>query len=139
MTEAKSFVKWPEELTKEQVKDREKHEREVWLNGLWDDFRITRHPAILAAFIRAGGDIGDQKTRELIADLLETVRPKHTRAQPLGQIDFFMATKEMMGKNPTISRNEAFRLLTGKTGAAADELKTEQAQYEAGAKLVGDK
>jgi hypothetical protein len=136
MTENKSFIKWPQELTAEQEKDRDKHEYAMYLDSLWEDFRISRHPVVLATFVRAGGDIGDQETRDLIADLLETLKPKHTRAHSQKQTDFYIATKEVMRENPTVSRNEAFRIMTGKK--EGDDLKTEQARYAAGAKLLGE-
>jgi hypothetical protein len=136
MTEVKSFIKWPKELTEEQVKDRDEHEREMFLDVLWEDFRVSRHPAILANYVRTGGDISDQGTRNLIADLLETVKPKHTRAHSQQRVDFYMATKKEMREHNLSSRNEAFRRMKGKK--MGDDLKTEQAMYTAGAKLLGD-
>ena len=118
--------------------EEEEHDKQMHLDGLWDQFFINRHPALLASFVRQGGDIDDQETRSLIADLLETVTHKHSRAQSQSQAEFYMAIKEVMRENPTISRNEAFRLFTGKAKAAPDELKTEQRNYDLGAKLGGD-
>ena len=118
--------------------DKDAHDKEMHLAGLWDDFFITRDPSLLASFIREGGEINDQKTRSLIADLLETVTNRHSRAKSQWHADFYMAIKEVMWGNPTISRNEAFRIFTGKAKAAPDELKTEQSNYAIGAELVGD-
>jgi hypothetical protein len=139
MTKEKSFIEWPKNLSEEQAKACEEHEKGVFLDSLWEDFRISRHPAMLAEYVRAGGDIGDQETRNLIANLLETVKPKHTRAHSQQQVDFYIAIKKIMRKNPGISRNEAFRLFMGNADAASDELKTVQSNYAAGAKLVGDR
>ena len=115
----------------------EEHEKQMYLDGLWDEFFINRHPSLLASFVRQGGDIDDQETRNLIADLLETVTHKHSRAQSQSQVDFYMAVKEVMREHNLSSRDAAFRQMTGKK--KGDNLKTEQARYAAGAKLIGDR
>jgi hypothetical protein len=90
MTEVKSFIKWPKKLTKEQEEDYEEHLKEMYFSALWDDFSVTEDPMALAVYIRAGGDVDDQKTRELIASLLDKVPYKRSRTR--SHLDVNMVT-----------------------------------------------
>lgn len=51
--------------------EREENLTAVLLEGLWDDYCRTDDLDFLILFIRRGGDISDQNTRNIIADLLE--------------------------------------------------------------------
>jgi hypothetical protein len=118
----------------------EDHLKRLHLDELWEHFFFTRNPAALASFVRQGGDISDQETRDLIANLLDEVKFKHSRARPIFQADYYMAVKELLrqgviGVNgKPISQAEAIRQAAEKTGISE---KAGISRFSAGKALVG--
>ena len=127
-------------LTTVEKAEYEDHLLEVHLDGLWEQFLITRHPATLASFVRLGGDITDQKTRDLIANHLDKVTFKHSRAKPNLKIDFFMAVRNLLRQGTKddngkpISEAEAIRRTADNVGVSE---KAGITRFSAGKALVG--
>ena len=78
---------------------KEDHLLQEHLDHIWDQYSITRNPTFLAAFVRLGGDISDEETRNLIADLLETAKFKHSRARPNANASFYLDVKELVSQH----------------------------------------
>jgi hypothetical protein len=136
MTEVKPLITWPKELTKEQEKDHEEHDREMHFDTLWDDVSITEDPMALAVYIRAGGDIDDQKTRELIASLLDKVPYKRTRTRPFAHdsMETYLAV-EMLCRVLKLSLPKAIVQYSEKHELSDETVKS---RYKTGKKWITD-
>jgi hypothetical protein len=140
LTNDEPLIKWPEELTEEQTRAYEEYLKEDHFNALLDYFFITEDPAALAVYVRAGGEVGDQKTRELIASLLEKVPYKSSRTRPFvdGHIKTFMAV-EMLRFTETLFTHEKVTLEEAKERVAEDRgisYETVSSQYKEGKKWI---
>ena len=136
MTEVKSVIKWPKKLTKGQEEDYEEHLKEMYFSALWDDFSVTEDPMALAVYIRAGGDVDDQKTRELIASLLDKVPYKRTRTRPFAHdsMETYLAV-EMLCRVLKLSLPKAIVQYSEKHELSDETVKS---RYKTGKKWITD-
>ena len=97
-----------------ELTDDDQHLNDVFLDGLWERFFITNNPADLAVFVRNSGDIDDQRTRDIIADLLDTAPHKNPGgAKHRENIDFYLAVRGMMrGDDKDAIIEDAIPLIT---------------------------
>lgn len=91
------------------------HEKDNYLDMLWERFFITKNPADLSAFVRYGGDISDQETRDTIANILDTAPYKNPGgAKYMENIEFYLAVKEMMniGDKHSVTKGDNIKKYT---------------------------
>jgi len=140
MTKGKPLFEWPKELTKEQEKAYEEHLKEDHFNALLDYFCITEDPAALAVYVRAGGDIGDQKTRELIASLLDKVPYKHSRTRSFAEesMETYLAVEMLRVYEPGLSVPKAIERFADERSTDEHDLSEEtvRSRYKKGKKWV---
>lgn len=136
MTDTKPFIDWPDKLTEKQAKDYEKHLKETHFSALWDDFCITEDPASLAVYVRAGGEVGDQKVRDLVADLLDKLPYKRTRTRRSAHknIEAYLAI-ELLRCNLKISQPKAIVRYSIDHDLSDETVKS---RYKAGKKWITD-
>ncbi|MFT6580938.1 MAG: hypothetical protein ACJAU6_001368 [Alphaproteobacteria bacterium] len=68
-----------------------------YLDSVWESFFYTKNPSFLANFVRHGGDISDTKTREIVANVLDTAPYKNPGgAKPEENIDTYVSVQQLM-------------------------------------------
>jgi hypothetical protein len=110
------------------------YSRDQYLDGEWESFCITGNPSYLSNFVRYGGDISDQKTRDIVANELAAAPYKNPGgAKPEENIWTYMDVQWLM----TFSRMK-------KTAAIAQVAKDKniepqscRGRYDSGAALLG--
>jgi hypothetical protein len=112
MMDEEPSIKGPEKLTeKEQEKAREEHEMGNHFDGLWDDWCRTGDHDYLRLYIRRGGDIDDQETRNLLASLIAPKNPGGS--MPMENIRFYNHVRMLMdveGMKKTAAINQVCKL-----------------------------
>ena len=70
---------------------------DTYLDSLWDAWCLFRSPNALADFVRHGGNIDKEDTRNDIADILEGVHFKNPGgAKPKEQVEFYLGVLHLM-------------------------------------------
>jgi hypothetical protein len=77
--------------------ERNKHDKQILLDGLWDDWCQTGDIDYLRLYIRRGGDIDDQEIRDLLADLIVSKNPGGS--MPMENIRFYNHVRKLMDVN----------------------------------------
>jgi hypothetical protein len=136
MTKTKSFIEWPEKLDEEQEKDYQNHLKEIHYSALWDDFYITKDPQSLAIYIRAGGDIDDKMTRDILTSLLDKVPYKRSRKRPFAHksIDTYLDI-ELNRHDLNLSISKAIVHYSEKNDLSDETVKS---RYKSGKKWLTD-
>ena len=66
----------------------------------WRNFRLSGNPKELASYIRFGGDIDDQDTRNIVADFLANAEYKKGGGIPADHLDFYHEVNDLVKHGP---------------------------------------
>ncbi|MBT6272505.1 MAG: hypothetical protein HOI95_00015 [Chromatiales bacterium] len=101
------------------------------LDALWEDYCRTGERDYLTLFIRRGGDIGDQETRNIIADLIDSASKNPGGKTVMANIRFYRGVCKLMDYDK-MKKTKAIELLADVEGTSVE---AGWSRYRSGEKL----